>query len=63
MKHLPYPKNQTREKARTVKSQCHIIGTRAPGLLESENGDDAYLYCMAGRIIMEKPETGDWSRG
>lgn len=56
MKHLPYPKNQTREKARTVKSQCHIIGKCAPEVLASGMGMDAYLYCMAERTIMERPE-------
>ena len=48
MKHLPYPQNQTREKARTVKSQCHIIGTRAPGLLESEIGE-GFILVLYGR--------------
>ena len=43
MKHLPYPKNQTREKARTVKSQCHIIGKRALAVLASGNGDGCIL--------------------
>jgi len=63
MKHLPYPKNQTREKARTVKSQCHIIGTRAPGLLESENGDGCILVLYGRENYNGKARDGDWSRG